>query len=231
MAWRIKQLQTERAITSLINQDGESIIDPIIITDAFRRYYENLYTCGRDPELPDQKIFLENINFPKISTEDRLLLEDISSTIKCLKSGKAAGPDSLPSDFYKKSECKLLTPLLEMFRESVQKGILPPSLRGAFIILRPKPGKANDKCEHLRPISLLKSHLKTLCKILAKRLETFLQGSYMKIKMDSLWDVYVSNVVKRKEHSSIAFGSAQGVLVRCESYYSGDTFNPFSSRS
>lgn len=86
-----------------------------------------------------------------ILTEDRLLLEDdisledISNAIKCMKSGKAAGPDGLPSDFYKTFESKLLTPLLEMYRESFQKGILPPSLRGAIIILLPKPGKTNDK--------------------------------------------------------------------------------------
>lgn len=61
-----------------------------------------------------------------------------------------------------------------MFSESAQKGILPPTLRGALITLLPKPGKLNDMCKNLWPISLLNSDLKILCKILAKRLEHLL---------------------------------------------------------
>ena len=105
-----------------------------------------------------------------------LTMEEISAAIKCMKSGKAAGPDGLPIDVFKEFESKIRTPLLEMFLESLQNGILPPSLRGALITLLPKLGKANNKCESLRPISLLNSDLKILCKILAKRLEPLLPG-------------------------------------------------------
>lgn len=66
-----------------------------------------------------------------------------------------------------------------MFLESLQNGILPPSLRGALITLLPKLGKVNDKCDNMRPISLLNSNLNILCKILAKRLEPILPGLIM----------------------------------------------------
>lgn len=64
-----------------------------------------------------------------------------------------------------------MTPLLEMFTESFQNGILPPTLRGALITLIPIAGKPNNKRENLRPISLLNADLKILCEILARRIE------------------------------------------------------------
>ena len=56
-----------------------------------------------------------------------------------------------------------------MFKESFS--ILPFSLTGAMITLLPKAGKPNNKCENMRPISLLNADLKVLCKILARRVE------------------------------------------------------------
>lgn len=93
--------------------------------------------------------------------------EEISIAIDHLKTGKTPGPDGLPT-------AKLLSPLLDMFSESFEKGTLPVSLRGALITLLPKPGKPCNKCENLRPISLLNVDLKILCKILAGRLEKIL---------------------------------------------------------
>lgn len=70
---------------------------------------------------------------------------------------------------------RLLTQLLEMFKESFHNGILPSSLRGALITMLPEPGKLN-KCENFRPISLLNVDLKFLSKIIARRLEKIMSN-------------------------------------------------------
>lgn len=56
-----------------------------------------------------------------------------------MQSGKAPGPDGFPIELYKNFGEKRLVPLLDMYKESYTKGILPPSLRHAIITLILKP--------------------------------------------------------------------------------------------
>lgn len=79
-----------------------------------------------------------------------------------MKSGKAAGPDGLPIEIYKRFFKKLLTPFMEMKVEVYHQDFLPALMRGALITLLPTPGKTNTKCENMQPISLLNSDTKIL---------------------------------------------------------------------
>ena len=177
LAWRIKQQQAERAINSIEVIGGEVTVHPAEINKAFKSFYEGLYASEYPNNADSQSSFLNNLDFPTLSEigynalNAELTEEEISLAIDGMSAGKASGPDGLPIDIYKRFKSKLCRPLLEMFLESYNNGILPPSLRGALITLILKPGKPQTKCDSYRAISLLNSDTKVLCKALARRME------------------------------------------------------------
>lgn len=100
-------------------------------------------------------------------------MEDLYDVMISMNNGKAPGPDGMPIEFYKKFKEKLVKPLLDMFNESYETGILPPTLRRALITVILKPDKSPTNCSSFRPItsSLMGCDTKILCKVLSKRLE------------------------------------------------------------
>lgn len=111
-----------------------------------------------------QTEFLDKSNIPKISEKHKntldkqLSIAEISEARSTLQAVKTAGLDGLPIDFYKQFKDKLVTPLYNMYLESYSDGYLPTSVREALIILLSKPGKTNNKCKNMRPISLIDRH-------------------------------------------------------------------------
>ena len=124
--------------------------------------------------------FFSSLDRPSLSEEQKHLLnapiskQEVLNAINGLQSGKAPGPDGLSSEFYKEFQDLLADPLLNMLNYSFERGVLPVSLREAYISLILKKGKHPEDCASYRPISLLNVDLKILSKLLARRLEVLL---------------------------------------------------------
>ena len=176
LAWQIKKLESDRAINTIRNEQGELSTDPTEMNSTFVSYYKTLYNSDSPLDLVNQNSFLEGLVFPCISEgtktelERELNLNDISNAIANMRGGKASGPDGLPIDIYKLFKAKLIAPLLDVYVESFKSGCLPVSLRSALITLILKPGKESTESGSYRPISLLNSD----SKIIAMRLESVL---------------------------------------------------------
>ena len=71
LAWRLKRIQTDRAINSVKLQDGKILIDPSEINTAFKEFYENLYKSEYSSlnSSGKQKEFLDKLQFPSITNQ------------------------------------------------------------------------------------------------------------------------------------------------------------------
>ncbi len=126
LAWRIKKIQTNRAINSITLEDGKNLVDPAEINEAFTKYYEDLYKSEYLEDSGKQKEFLDQLHFPTLTEEAKTNLDqelsvaELAEALNSMNNRKAPGPDGLPIEIYKFSE-KLLPHLLEMFNESYWK--------------------------------------------------------------------------------------------------------------
>ena len=99
---------------------------------------------------------------------EEITLDEIISSIKTLKNGKSAGPDSLSAEFYK-STCSEIAPILkDLFNSILDTGVSPKSF--GETVLRPihKSGPTSDP-NNFRGIASVNSMHKTFSSILNKR--------------------------------------------------------------
>uniref|UniRef100_A0A8C4S0K8 Reverse transcriptase domain-containing protein n=1 Tax=Erpetoichthys calabaricus TaxID=27687 RepID=A0A8C4S0K8_ERPCA len=180
LAQQIHKQEVCNAIPVITNTNGEEIIDHKNIMHAFRDYYKSLYSTELKEDNTQSNAFLDTLETPQIDAlsaeelDKRLTLTELLDAIKSLQSGKSAGPDGYPVEFYKKFSTQLAPLLLATFTEARDNQILPQTFRQAFITVFPKQNKDLLQCESYRPISLLNNDVKILSKILARRMEKVL---------------------------------------------------------
>ena len=92
-----------------------------------------------------------------------------------MSSGKSLGLDGFSPSFFKNFWCIIGKTVTEAIQHFFINGYLLKSMNHTFIALVPKTEKAH-KVENFRPIALCNVVLKTITKILAKRLKPLLDN-------------------------------------------------------
>ncbi len=177
-----KRNSASQAITQLRNEQDEEIEDPRKIQEAIYSYYEGLYRTqhGGDLDVNLLSEFLVGVNIPKLSKEDRFLLEQPLQIEECEKAmrqmvdGKSPGEDGLPVEFYKKFWPIIKGDLFEAYKAALEQGGFLCSQGRGVIRLLPKPQKDLTLLKNWRPITLLTVDYKILSKALANRIKEIL---------------------------------------------------------
>ncbi len=88
-------------------------------------------------------------------------------TIKELNTNSAAGPDNFPAILLKRCARELSVPLLMLYRNTFDTGIIPEQLKSANITTIYKGGSRAEAMNY-RPVSLTSNVAKVLEKVIVK---------------------------------------------------------------
>ena len=127
---------------------GAITTDPFKILDEQKRFYHNLYK-SQFPCIDnnDGEIFLNNLNIPKLSEEQKqscegeISLEELKSILESFQKNKSPGNDGIPIEFYKTCWNLISDSFMECLNESFKFGEMSCTQRKAVITLIEKQGK------------------------------------------------------------------------------------------
>ena len=165
-----KQFSTTRSkIGPLLTRLNEYTSNSSEMAEILSSQYSSVFSKP-SPSPYDEMI--EDPNIPTISDID-ITEEDIIAAIDELSNTSASGPDGLTAIFLKKCKHSLSKPLCQLWRDCVDLGITPGTLKEAHIIPIHKGGHQGLAANY-RPIALTSQIIKVFEKVVRNQLVNFL---------------------------------------------------------
>ena len=165
------KLNNNNGIAPLFDKNGNLITADIDKANLLNDYFKSVFITddGLLPDFPSR--------LPPGSSEIHdinISPEIITKILRDLKSNSAAGPDNIPSIFYKKTSVAISYPLSIMFRTFIDLHDIPTDWKTAIITPKFKKGQPS-LASNYRPIALTCACCKVLEKIIANDLINYLQ--------------------------------------------------------
>ena len=165
-------------MNKLQKSDGTFTTDQKEILEGQAKFYSDSYKSKSTINKSDILTYLDNIEIPKLSIEEKnfcdgdLTIDECYDTLKTFSANKTPGNDRLSVEFAKQFWCWVGKPMVQCFNTAFTKGELSTSQPQAVITVLDK-GKDRSLIENLRPISLLNVDYKIISKPIANRLKLF----------------------------------------------------------
>lgn len=129
---------------------------------------QHFFPALRRADLQD----IAQANYPPPAWNDgEVIYEELDNILKHLPTGKAAGPDKIPSILLKNCRTSLSPLLSKLFTACIEQGHHPKPFKHSITVVLRKPQKPDHtKAKAYRPIALLNTIAKTLEAIVARRI-------------------------------------------------------------
>ena len=160
----------------LTDQNGRIIKEPADISEALSQHYQSVFSNPVNDKIIEAPLefFHQGNESTSNLTDIELTTSSIEKAINEMSSNSAAGPDQFPAVLLKNCAKELTTPLLLLYRNSLDSGIIPKQLKSAKITPIFKGGSRGD-AKNYRPIALTSHVIKILEKVIVKNISTYLE--------------------------------------------------------
>ena len=154
--------------------------DPIL--EAIENYYKKLYTSVNNTHDNDINDFIEHLEIPKLTDEERDSIEGPITLMECktvldiFQANKTSGEDGFTVEFYKFFIELLGEDMVTSFNAAYDANELTISQRRGVITLIPKEDGSLLELSNWRPITLLNVDYEVAAKVIAKRIEPLLSN-------------------------------------------------------
>ena len=175
-----KKNYNKKVIIELKQPDGKITVNDHEIMSDIETFYKNLYTSNIETNSDAFDGFVHNLNFAKLSNEEKMSLEgeitreECKNILKTFQNGKSPGEDGYTAEFYKQFFSFLGQDLTDSLNAVFEFGEMSVSQRRGVITLLPKEDSDELLLSNWRPITLLNVDYKIASKAIAKRIERVL---------------------------------------------------------
>lgn len=171
----------QSVIGPFLDKNGESTSAPEELAQILNEQYVSVFS-NPDPEktVYNPKEFFSRLDPDKPTLTDiTFSTEDIEAAINKLSTDSAPGPDGLSPAILKNCKTALSQPIFTIWRDSLDKGIIPSALKEATITPIHK-GDSKALPKNYRPISLTSHLTKIFERVIRSKLAKFLEdNNYM----------------------------------------------------
>lgn len=169
--------KTRTSIGPLIDAKGQTVSHPQEIADELMTQYDGVFSIPRQDKVvasPSEFFFTNNDTDYK--TDLNFTPTTIQEAIKKVAANAASGPDEFPAKLLKSCAKELSVPLFFLYRNSLDKGIIPQILKYAKITPIYKGG-SKSQAQNYRPVALTSHIMKILEKIIVMDVGKYLEDN------------------------------------------------------
>jgi hypothetical protein len=159
------------AIGPLLDKNKNYIVESIDMANLLKDQYSSVFSTPKEPPIDPNELFE---NEPDTLNDIEFTPEDVKKAINDISANAAPGPDGFPAILLRNCKDELASPLHHIWRQCLDLGITPPSLKFSRIIPIHK-GDSTAIPKNYRPVALTSHLVKVFEKILRAKIVNYLE--------------------------------------------------------